>query len=130
MPGVSAYLIGLYLESIHVGVSHRSTYTLVLLLLIILTCFFSAILRVNINLRCDVLALLIRKTLTASIYDKMLKLRIQEVSEASPGKLITLASGDMALIEQGSIQIQYLIAGPLSSILQLIVPFNLVRLMV
>ena len=76
------------------------------------------------------LALLIRKTLTASIYDKMLKLRIQEVSEASPGKLITLASGDMALIEQGSIQIQYLIAGPLSSILQLIVPFNLVRLMV
>ena len=65
-------------------------------------------------------------TLTASIYDKMMKLRFQEASETYLGKLITLTSGDMAMIEHGSSQLQY--RWSFVQILQLSVVFNLVSL--
>ena len=70
---------------------------------------------------------LIRKTLTGIIYRKLLKLRMSGVASVGHGKLITLASGDMALIEQGAWGLPYIVAAPLSTILQVAILFKIVR---
>ena len=114
---MSTYLIGLFLQSIPEGVSHRSTSTLVLGLTIILSCLFVIVLRANLLIQCELLAVGLRKTLSAFLYRKLLKLPISVIGQASSGKLITLASGDMALIEQGASQLHFVFAGPISCIL-------------
>ena len=56
----------------------------------------------------------------------MLTLPLSEVASASPGKLITLASADMALIESSSRDLHYLIAAPLGAVLSIISLYNIV----
>ena len=72
---------GSYLDSIPVGLSLRSTHTLILLLFVILSCLFTEILGANLLLRLYTFALLLRKTLSATLYDKLLKLLVSEVAQ-------------------------------------------------
>ena len=75
------------------------------------------------------MGLLLRKPLTSLLYRKLLKLPVSGIIEISSGKLITLASGDMTLIEEGTQALPYLFAAPLSTIFQLVILFNLVSLL-
>lgn len=111
------------------GDPHRSTYTFLLLLSIIVICVLSVILRANVVLRCYTLAALLRKTLSALIYEKLLRLPVSGVATASPGKLIAIASGDMALIEQGAWQ-PCLISAPVSCFFLVFILFYIVRIQV
>ena len=80
MLGVCTYLIGLYLQSLPERGSSRSTYSLVLVISIISSCLVITLVRANVLLQCDILALLIRKTLLALMYEKVLKLPISGVA--------------------------------------------------
>ena len=77
-------------------------------------------------LRSEIFALLLKKTLTSILYEKLLKLPISGVATATPGKLITLASGDMAIIEQGAWALPFVVAAPLSSVTQFVILFYIV----
>ena len=77
-------------------------------------------------LRTTLFGLLVRKTLTAIIYRKLLKLRVSGVASVTQGKLITLASGDMALIEQGAWGVPYVVGAPICTVILLVVLFKLV----
>ena len=78
-------------------------------------------------LRSQLLGLELRKSLTAKLYEKLLRLPVSGVAAASPGKLINLASGDMALIEQGAWSVPQVVGAPLASIFYLVLLFHIVR---
>ena len=109
------------------GESSRSIYTTVLLISIILCIYSTVLLRTNFVFRSFQLGLLIRKTLTGILYEKVLRLPASGVASATKGKLIGLASGDMALIEQGSWQIPSIVAAPLAAIFQIVMLYKIVR---
>ena len=127
MPGIYTYLIKLYLESLPIGQSERSEWSQGLLIGIIVLCLLSAFLRSNVFLKITMFGVLIRKTLTGILYRKLLKLKVSGIATVTQGKLITLASGDMALIEQGAWGLPYIVAAPLSTILQVAILFKIVR---
>ena len=54
-----------------------------------------------------------RKTLTGLLYAKALRLSVTSLSEITPGKLINICSGDMALIESSIGHLPHVLAGPL-----------------
>lgn len=60
------------------------------------------------------------------LYEKALRLPLSGVAFASPGKLITLASGDMALIEEGSLNLHCLVGIPLAAILLIVSLYQIV----
>ena len=64
--------------------------------------------------------------MTSILYRKLLQLPLSGVARATPGKLITLASGDMALIEQGAWGLPYVVSAPLSSIFEFAILFHIV----
>ena len=78
--------------------------------------------------RAILFGLFVRKTLTVTLFKKILRLPVSGVTDATPGKLITLASGDMALIEQGAWGLPFVAAAPLSTIFQVVVLFKIVRI--
>ena len=121
------YLIKFYLESIPAGTSDRSLYSAALLVSIIACCYSSVFIRSNLLVRCFVLSLLMRKSLTALLFEKLLRLPVSGVASATPGKLISLASGDMALVEQGAWQLPYIVVAPLSSIFLIVLLYTIVR---
>ena len=77
-------------------------------------------------LKAELFALLLRKTLTSFLYEKLMRLPISGVAAATPGKLITLASGDMAIIELGAWSLPYIVAAPLSAIAQFVILSHIV----
>ena len=62
------------------------------------------------------LAIVVRKGLTALLYRKALRLPLSAVARASPGKLINMCSGDMALVDYNFVWIAYVLAGPLATL--------------
>ncbi len=66
--------------------------------------------------------------LTALLFHKVLRLPISEINSASPGKLINLASGDMATLEVKARYLPFLIATPLYSIFLLLCLYLVVSL--
>lgn len=49
------------------------------------------------------------------------------MTAATPGKLITLASGDMALIQKGAWLVPYMVSGPFACIIQFVILYHIVR---
>lgn len=72
-------------------------------------------------------AVVLRKALTSILYHKLLRLSQSSISEASAGKLINIASGDMAVIERGVIFLPYLLVSPVSSVVTLTMTYLIVR---
>ena len=73
-----------------------------------------------------VLGIAMRKALTALLFGKLLKLSQASVARASPGKLVNMASGDMAVIERGSIMLPYLAITPFAAVGCLVAMYFLV----
>ena len=77
-PALFSYLIKLYIDDL--TPSANKTYQIMLLVSIIFICFFSALLRNHTYLRAMTFGLLVRKTLTGMLYEKLLKLPISGVA--------------------------------------------------
>lgn len=63
------------------------------------------------------MGLLLRKALTGFLYSRLLELPQYEISSANAGKLLSLASADMTLIERGAYELPYLLTSPLGTLL-------------
>lgn len=127
IPGLCSYMIKLYIDSLtQRGKSHNNE-SVLLLVGIIVSCLVGVVMRTSLYLRGQITGLLLRKTLTGILYSKLLKLPVSGVAKASPGKLISLASGDMALIEHGSLDLHCLVAAPFATVILVILGFQIVR---
>ena len=61
-----------------------------------------------------------RKALTGFIYRKVVKLSQASMAKASAGKLVNLASGDMAVIERGIAKLPNAIVAPIVSVIDFV----------
>ena len=119
-------MIKLYLDSLTQVPTHEQTYSLILLVTIIVSLFLQSLLRSASSLTTTVFGLIQRKALTSLLYKKLLKLPVSRVASATSGRLITLASGDMVLIEGGGQALGYVIDAPLFTIFSLFVLYHVV----
>ena len=69
----------------------------------------------------------IRKALTGFIYRKVVKLSQASLAKASAGKLVNLASGDMAVIERGIARLPNVIVSPVVSLINFFFIYLVVR---
>ena len=91
----AAFLVKQYVDELaSVGKNH-----LLLLLAIAALILFSLLLEPWVNLNLYQMTLALRKGLTGLIFAKSMRLSMQALGQASPGKLINLCSGDLAFIE-------------------------------
>ena len=124
IPGLYSCLIKLYIDGLTNGTTSPSGVWL--LITIIVSCFLAVIVRTTAYLRCQIFGLLMRKTLTSILYSKLLKLPVSGVASATPGRLISLGSGDMAVIEQGSLDVHSLLSAPFAATVLLLALFQIV----
>ena len=122
---IYSYLIKLFLDSL--SEPHQSSHSLVLLSSILLLCLASTFLKSLSLQRAELFGLILRKTLKSALYWKLLKLPVSGVKKATAGKLINLASGDMALIEQRAWSVPSIVGAPLSSSFYFLILFHIVR---
>ena len=71
-------------------------------------------------------AVVVRKAMTGILYQKLMRLSQSSVAKASPGKLINLASGDMAVIERGFQNLPYIVTAPISTIVTVVLLYFIV----
>ena len=71
-------------------------------------------------------AIALRKGLTGLLFAKSLRLSMAALAEATPGRLINICSGDMALIESNIGQLPPVLGGPASALLVLCLLFHTV----
>ena len=93
LTALALYILKHYLDTLGTGKGSIWSVVAISLLLII-----TAIGRQNANFHIHILGLALRKALTAMLFAKSIKLSLASVSLASTGKLVNLASADMALI--------------------------------
>ena len=72
----------------------------------------SQIARNRVILKGTDITLRARRTLIVSLYDKVLKLSMKSLTETNSGKLISLISSDLFMIEKGLSVFSYLFAVP------------------
>ena len=71
--------------------------------------------------------LAVRKALSGFIYRKVVKLSQASLAKASAGKLVNLASGDMAVIERGMARLPNVIVSPVVSMINFFFIYLVVR---
>ena len=62
------------------------------------------------------MSVLVRRTLVAGMYDKVVKLSMKSLIETNSGKLITLISSDIFSIERGLMFSPFILAAPFINI--------------
>lgn len=65
------------------------------------------------------MGVVVRKGLTGLVYQKLLRLSPKSRSEITSGKIVSLVSGDLYVVERGFIVFPILIIGPLATIITL-----------
>ena len=93
LPALALYILKHYLDTLASG--NGSIWSVAAISLLLIT---TAIGRQNAYFHINTLGLALRKALTAMLFAKSIKLSLASLSLASTGKLVNLASGDMALI--------------------------------
>jgi len=58
-----------------------------------------------------------RKAITGMIFTKVLRFNQKSLAKASTGKIVTIVSGELQVIEQGLIMAPYIVIAPISTIL-------------
>ena len=66
-------------------------------------------------------AIKLRKTIIASLYDKVAKLSMKALAETNSGKLVTIVSGDIQSVERALAMVPIVIAAPFVNITAYIV---------
>lgn len=57
-----------------------------------------------------------RKALTALLFKKILRFNQKSLAKATTGKIVTIVSGELQIIEQGLVLAPYIIVSPLVTI--------------
>ena len=78
--------------------------------------FVSCVLKGSIVQNGLILGVKIRKILVSSLYDKLGKLSMKAITSTNSGKLITLVSGDIFMIERGLAFSPMILTTPLTNI--------------
>ena len=88
--------------------------------LFILFATFATLLRHNFMFTNQRITLVLRKSITGSLYRKMLRISQKSVAKASAGKIINLASGDMTIFERSMIFLPFVFIAPIVAVAMLI----------
>ena len=118
MPALYLYVTKLFIDFIG-DPNADFNYGLTIFLIFSGLLILSLILRHLFYFHNAIFGVVMRKALTAFLYQKLLRLSQSSVARASAGKLVNMASGDMAVIERGSQFVSYIIVSPICSLINL-----------
>jgi len=83
---------------------------------IAIVAFVSLVIRHKFFFFAGVTGLNMRKSITALIFKKILRFNQKSLAKASTGKIVTIVSGELQMVEQGLIMAPYIVIAPFATI--------------